>query len=129
MGFSEAISSFWTNYVTFRGRARRSEYWFAALFLVLASLAASILDVALFSDQLGEFLEDTGGLGIIGALWALAVFLPSLSLFIRRLHDTNRSGWWVLIGLIPFAGAIVLLVFALLDSDPGENRFGPSPKG
>jgi uncharacterized membrane protein YhaH (DUF805 family) len=113
----------------FRGRARRSEYWFAALFLVLASLAASILDVALFSDQLGEFLEDTGGLGIIGALWALAVFLPSLSLFIRRLHDTNRSGWWVLIGLIPFAGAIVLLVFALLDSDPGENRFGPSPKG
>jgi uncharacterized membrane protein YhaH (DUF805 family) len=129
VGFSEAISSFWTNYVTFRGRARRSEYWFAALFLVLASLAASILDVALFSDQLGEFLEDTGGLGIIGALWALAVFLPSLSLFIRRLHDTNRSGWWVLIGLIPFAGAIVLLVFALLDSDPGENRFGPSPKG
>jgi uncharacterized membrane protein YhaH (DUF805 family) len=129
VGFSDAISSFWANYVMFRGRARRSEYWFAALFLVLASLAASILDVALFSDQLGEFLEDTGGLGIIGALLTLAAFLPSLSLLIRRLHDTNRSGWWVLIGLIPFAGAIVLLVFALLDSDPGENRFGPSPKG
>ena len=129
MGFSDAISSFWSNYVIFRGRARRSEYWFAVLFLVLASLATSILDVALFSDQLGEILEDTGGLGVIGALWALAVFLPSLSLLIRRLHDTNRSGWWVLIGLIPLAGAIVLFVFALFDSDPGENRFGPSPKG
>ncbi|MCF8522753.1 MAG: DUF805 domain-containing protein [Pontimonas sp.] len=113
----------------FRGRARRSEYWFAALFLFLASLAATILDVALFSDQLGEFLEDTGGLGIIGALLTLAAFLPSLSILIRRLHDTNRSGWWVLIGLIPLAGAIVLFVFVLLDSDPGENRFGPSPKG
>jgi uncharacterized membrane protein YhaH (DUF805 family) len=128
MGFAEAISSFWNNYVTFKGRARRSEYWFAALFLFLASLAATILDVALFSDQFGEFLEASGGLGVIGVLWALAVFLPSLSLLIRRLHDTNRSGWWVLIGLVPLAGAIVLFVFSVLDSNPGENRFGPSPK-
>jgi len=129
VGFSEAISSFWTNYVTFRGRARRLEYWFVALFLFLATLGATILDIAIFSDALGEFLEDSGGLGVIGALLTLAVFLPSLSLLVRRLHDTNRSGWWVLIGLIPLAGAIVLFVFVLLDSDPGENRFGPSPKG
>lgn len=127
MSFGAAIASFWSNYVNFKGRARRSEYWFVVLFLVLTNMAATIIDFTLFFDNLDEFLL-TSGFGPVGVLWALATFLPSLALVVRRLHDTDKSGWWILIGLVPVAGAIVLLVFALLDSTAGDNRFGASPK-
>jgi uncharacterized membrane protein YhaH (DUF805 family) len=68
------------------------------------------------------------GLVVLYWLYGLALFLPGLTVAVRRLHDTNRSGWWVLIGLIPFIGFIVLLVFLVQDSDPGTNQYGPSPK-
>lgn len=103
------------NYVGFEGRARRKEYWNFALFNFLISLALAVVDAMLET-------------GILTGLYGLAVLLPGLAVSVRRLHDTNRSGWWLLIGLIPVVGAIALLVFALLDSDPDPNRYGSSPK-
>ena len=125
MDFGSAIKSFWTNYVNFKGRARRSEYWFIALFLFLTNLATTVIDGAIFADDVALFLE-TGGWGPVGVLWSIAVFLPSLAVIVRRLHDTGRSAWWLLIALVPLAGAIVLFVFALFGSDPVANRYGPS---
>jgi uncharacterized membrane protein YhaH (DUF805 family) len=127
MGFSEAIQSFFTNYVKFTGRARRSEYWFVTLFLLLTTLGATVIDAAVFSGDLDDFLLD-GGWGVFGVLWSLAVLLPSIAVLVRRLHDSGKSAWWLLIILVPFAGVIVLFVFTLLDSTPGENAHGPSPK-
>jgi len=127
MGFGAAIKSFWSNYTNFKGRARRSEYWFTVLFLFLTNLAATAIDAAVFATDLEEFLMG-GGWGPIGIIWTLTILLPSLALLVRRLHDTNKTAWWILISLVPLVGGIVLLVFALLDSDPGDNRYGPSPK-
>ena len=64
----------------------------------------------------------------MGLVWIVATIVPALAVLVRRLHDTNRTGWWVLIGFVPLIGSIVLLVFALVDSDAGENKFGASPK-
>ncbi len=106
----------WKKYVTFSGRARRKEYWMFVLFNILASIAVGVVDGIL-------------GTVMLGSLYSLAVLLPGLAVCVRRLHDTDRSGWWILISLIPIVGIIVLLVFMCLDSTPGENRFGPNPKG
>lgn len=126
MGFGSAIKSFWINYVNFAARARRSEYWFIALFLFLTNLGATIIDGAVFASDVDLFLE-AGGWGPVGVLWSVAVFLPSLAVIVRRLHDTGRSAWWLLIALVPIAGIIVLFVFTLFRSDPIANRYGPSP--
>lgn len=75
-----------------------------------------------------ERFIDNGGGGIVGLIWILASIVPALAVLIRRLHDTNRSGWWALIGLVPVAGAIVLLVFTVEDSNKGVNKYGASPK-
>lgn len=109
-------------YATFSGRARRKEYWMFSLFNVIFAFVCGFLDGLL------GFISYETGLGILGSLYILATFLPSLAVLVRRLHDTDRSGWWVLIGIIPLIGPIVLLVFACLDSKVGENRFGPNPK-
>lgn len=110
------------NYAVFSGRARRAEYWWFFLFNLLASVALSIIDSV-------TGLVTAGGIGILGTIYALAVLIPGLAVLVRRLHDTNRSGWWVLIAFVPLIGAIVLLVFAVLDSQPGTNQYGPNPKG
>lgn len=110
-------------YATFEGRARRKEYWFFILFNVLAVVVLGIIDVVL-----GTSSKETG-LGLLSGLYLLAVLLPALAVTVRRLHDTDRSGWWILIEFIPLIGGLVLLIFTLLDSTPGSNRFGPSPKG
>ncbi|MDZ5443975.1 DUF805 domain-containing protein [Micromonospora sp. 4G57] len=123
MSFTAAIRSVLTQYVGFTGRARRSEYWWFALFTVLVGLAAAILD-----SVLGTTLGSDGSTGVIGIIVNLALLLPALAVAMRRLHDTDRSGWWLLIGLVPIVGAIVLLVFFVLDSTPGTNRFGANPK-
>jgi len=102
-------------YVTFSGRARRTEYWMFTLFNIIFSIVAGVLDVVL-------------GLGFINLLYTLAVLLPAIAVGVRRLHDTDRSGWWMLIGLIPLIGAIVLLVFFCLEGEKQENRFGADPK-
>jgi len=116
MTFSEAVKSGFDHYVKFDGRASRPAFWWWVLFAILVSVAANIIDLAI------------GG-PVITSLAGLALLLPNLSVSIRRLHDTNRTGWWVLIGLIPLIGLIVLLIFYLQDSDPGENRYGPPPVG
>ncbi len=108
-------------YVQFSGRSRRKEYWFFTLFFVLGSFIAGGLDLAL-----GTLDEETG-VGAIGILFGLALMLPSLAVTVRRLHDTGRSGWWMLIFFVPLIG-LVGFYFMVKDGDRGENRFGPDPK-
>jgi uncharacterized membrane protein YhaH (DUF805 family) len=127
MDFGAALKSFWANYTNFKGRARRSEYWFVQLFLVVINLAAAGIDFALMDGDVERFIANGGG-GIVGLVVILATIIPAIAVLIRRLHDTGRSGWWALIGLIPLAGAIVLLVFTVEDSSPKANMYGPSPK-
>ena len=127
MGFSEALKSFWSNYRNFKGRARRSEYWFIQLFLVLTNLAAAVIDLVLMNGDVDRFIANGGG-GIVGLIWILATIVPALAVLVRRLHDTGRSGWWALIGFVPLAGTIVLLVFTVADSQAQQNTYGPSPK-
>jgi uncharacterized membrane protein YhaH (DUF805 family) len=124
MSFTAAVRSVLSQYVGFAGRARRSEYWWYVLFTVLVGIVASILDMAFGTDFDGSVTSS----GLFGLIANLALLLPSLAVGVRRLHDTDRSGWWLLIGLIPFIGLIVLLVFFVQDGTPAENRFGPSPK-
>ncbi|MGG1688424.1 DUF805 domain-containing protein [Pseudalkalibacillus sp. NRS-1564] len=104
------------NYVNFQGRARRKEYWMFTLFNVIFSIVLTIV----------ESLADISP--FLTSIYSLFIILPSLAVTVRRLHDTGRSGWWVLIGLIPLIGSIVILVFTCLDSDVEENRFGKNPK-
>jgi uncharacterized membrane protein YhaH (DUF805 family) len=122
MSFPDAVKICLSKYVDFKGRARRSEYWWFALFTVLVSIVASILDAILGTDYGGS----TSG-GVINTIATLALLLPGIAVGIRRLHDTSRVGWWILIGLIPFIGWIILIVFYVQDSHP-DNQYGPSPK-
>ena len=103
-------------YVEFNGRARRKEYWMFCLFNVVISVVLALIDSS----------GVTGGM--LGGLYSLAVLLPALGVTIRRLHDIGKSGWWLLIILIPIIGAIVLLVFMVIDSQLEENQYGPNPK-
>jgi uncharacterized membrane protein YhaH (DUF805 family) len=104
------------NYVGFTGRAQRKEYWMFVLFNLIISIILAILESLL------------GITNVLTGLYSLAVLLPSLAVAFRRLHDTGRSAWWILIGLIPLIGAIILIVFYCQDSDPNENQHGPNPK-
>jgi uncharacterized membrane protein YhaH (DUF805 family) len=108
-------------YVDFTGRARRTEYWMFLLVTLIVQIVLAVLD-----SLLG--LAFMPGSGVLTTLYVLAVLLPSLGVSVRRLHDTGRSGLWVLIGLVPFLGAIVLIVFAALEGDRGPNAYGPDPK-
>ena len=127
MRFGEAVKSFWSNYATFRGRSRRSEYWWIQLFLVITNLAVAAIDLVLMNGDIDRFVANGGG-GIVGLVWILVTIVPALAVLVRRLHDTGKSGWWALIGFVPLIGGIVLLVFTVLDSDAGDNKFGVSPK-
>ena len=102
-------------YVEFQGRARRKEYWMFILFNILASIVCGVIDGVL-------------GIMLLVPIYSLAVLLPSIAVCIRRLHDTNRSGWWILISLVPLVGSIILLIFLCIEGDAGDNRFGPNPK-
>lgn len=108
-------------YFDFSGRARRKEYWMYTLFNLLALIAASIVD-----SVLG--LTGEAGIGPIYGLYAIAVLIPGLAVSVRRLHDIDRSGWWLLIAFIPLIGAIVLIVWACSEGTRGDNRFGADPK-
>jgi uncharacterized membrane protein YhaH (DUF805 family) len=110
-------------YADFSGRARRMEYWMFSLINLLIICGLVIVDATL-GFEIGD--EE---LGLLSSIYVLAVLIPSLAVSVRRLHDTDRSGWWVLIGIVPLIGDIVLLIFFVLDSTPGDNRFGPNPKG
>jgi uncharacterized membrane protein YhaH (DUF805 family) len=114
-------------YTDFEGRARRKEYWMFTLvnFLITMALQALTFMVAGMNPEstLGLFLS-----GIL-ALYGLGILIPSLAVTVRRLHDTNRSGWWILINFIPVIGFIVMLVFLVQDSQNGTNQYGENPKG
>lgn len=109
-------------YAEFSGRARRKEYWMFALFNIIFLVVAIILD-----NVLGTAIEGVG-YGLFYILYALAVLIPGLAVAVRRLHDVGKSGWMMLIALIPLIGAIWLLVLMVIDSNPGENEYGPNPK-
>jgi len=108
----------WKKYAVFDGRARRREYW--TFFLVHFIIGCILRFVESFADIAFES-------SLYWSYWG-AVFLPGMAVSVRRLHDTGRSGWWNLIALVPIFGAIVLLAFAVQDSDSGENQYGPNPK-
>lgn len=119
MGFGQSISTCLRKYAVFDGRARRSEYWWYWLACAILYLVFGVLDGILFPGN---------EIGVLSTILTLGLLLPSLGAMIRRLHDTDRSAWWVLIGLIPLVGMIVLLVFMALDGTKGANRFGDDPK-
>jgi uncharacterized membrane protein YhaH (DUF805 family) len=110
-------------YAVFSGRARRKEYWMFLLFNLI------FLAVAMAIDSLLKTNFEGMPYGWIYTLYALAVVIPSLAVAIRRLHDTGKSGWWYLIALVPLIGGIWLLVLFVRDSQPGDNAYGPNPKG
>jgi uncharacterized membrane protein YhaH (DUF805 family) len=113
MNFTDAVSSAFSNYATFRGRARRSEYWWFTLFIIIASSVLGLVDSLLFGRQ------------ILSALFGLATFIPILAVTVRRLHDVDRSGWWILISVVPLLGVILLLYWYTREGTPGSNQFGP----
>ena len=127
MGFSEAIQSGFNNYANFEGRASRPAYWWWFLFTWIVSIIAQILDNMTRIGGIGSESYLNMWVGIISAIVGLALFLPSLGVMIRRLHDTDRSGWWWLIGIIPIIGWIILIFFLASPGTPGENRYGPPP--
>ena len=103
------------NYVNFSGRARRKEYWMFNLFNIIACVVVMLLD---------SFMELNNVLILI---YVLAILIPSYAVTVRRLHDTGKSGWWLLLMFVPF-GNIILLIFCLIDSTPGPNQYGENPK-
>ncbi|MDA0247102.1 MAG: DUF805 domain-containing protein [Actinobacteria bacterium] len=127
MNFTAAIRSFWSRFADFKGRSRRSEYWYVQVFLVVTNLAVAGIDLALMDGDVDRFIANGGG-GIVGLIWIFATIVPALAVLIRRLHDAGKTGWWALVGFIPLVGAIVLLVFTVTDSSPGENKYGTSRK-
>jgi uncharacterized membrane protein YhaH (DUF805 family) len=116
MSFTDAIRDAFTHYATFSGRSSRSAYWWFSLFNALVVVAALVADAAL----------RTGG--VFYALTLLGIVLPNLAITVRRLHDTGHSGWWLLVGVVPLVGPIVLLVITLRGSE-GPNQWGSGPDG
>ena len=110
-------------YAVFHGRARRKEYWYYQLFSIIIIVVLMVIDF-----RLGSY-SGRNGIGVFQGTYSLAVFIPSLAVCVRRLHDVDRSGWWLLINLIPILGPLFFLGFLVLDSNPGENKYGPNPKG
>ncbi len=119
------------NYAVFTGRARRSEYWFFVLFNFLATVVCMLIDNLLGTTFKIDLPQGTQVFpyGYVYAAYGLAVLLPSLGVSVRRLHDVGKSGWFLLIALIPVIGAIWLLVLFCTNSQPGVNKYGPNPKG
>ena len=109
-------------YAVFSGRSRRKEYWYFYLFYILFIFVLSFIDV-----MIGTY-DAVAEIGLFGGVFVLFMLIPLLAASVRRLHDTDRSGWWLLIALIPLIGPIVILVFTLQDSKPGENQYGSNPK-
>ena len=118
MTFSEAVRYCLNNYVTFSGRADRPQYWWFVLFNILVGIVAGIIDWILFGPEMN----------VISALAGLALLLPTLAVAVRRLHDMDHTGWWILIGITGI-GAIILLVWFCFRGTDGPNRFGPPTSG
>ena len=111
-----------SKYAVLNGRASRTEYWMFTLLSVIIVFVLAVINVSA-----GIFPETEQP--VLVSLYGLATVIPSTAVTVRRLHDTGRSGWWYLIVLIPIIGSIVYLVWTVQDSHPGENKYGPNPKG
>ncbi|WP_027480490.1 DUF805 domain-containing protein [Deinococcus pimensis] len=117
------------NYATFTGRARRREFWMFTLVQTVISVVFGILFG--ITGGLNEDLTISPAFGlfsVVFALYALATFVPTLAVTVRRLHDTGKSGWFYLITFVPAVGSLIVLIFTIMDSEPGTNKWGPSPK-
>ncbi len=115
MSFTDAISTGFRKYVVFNGRSSRSEYWWWYLFVVIGAVAFAVVDSII------------GTYPLLYAIWAVAVILPQLAVSIRRLHDRDKSGWWILFGLVPLIGGIMLLIWLVSRGTEGPNQFGEDP--
>ncbi|MDG6779010.1 DUF805 domain-containing protein [Thiomicrorhabdus sp. zzn3] len=109
-------------YADFSGRATRKQYWLFLLFYLIFYFVLTVIDMSF------NVYDEVYGIGLLTTIYSLGLFIPSLAVLARRLHDIGRTGWWMLIGLIPLIGPIVLIIFAVLDSQPGENQYGMSSK-
>ena len=117
IGFGQAIKLGFNRYVDFSGRSSRAEIWWWTLFLVLVSIVLNIVDIAIIKTP-----------GLTQLIFVLAIILPSLAIGIRRLHDIDKSGWWILLHFVPFfIGSIVLVILACKRGSDEENKYGPSP--
>jgi len=110
-------------YARFDGRAGQKEYWYFSLLSFIIIVVLSVIDIAT-----GTFNVNVG-LGLLGSIYTLAVLIPGIAVSVRRLHDTDRSVWWLLINAIPLIGVIVFLVFTAQAGTPGDNQYGSNPKG
>ena len=120
MNFVEAVKSGFSNYVNFSGRAIRSEYWYWTLFAAVVAIVFGVIDEWLYpGDQMGAF-------SVVDIIVSLALILPGIAVSVRRLHDIDRTGWWLLLGFT-IIGALVLLYWACVRGTAGPNRFGPEP--
>ena len=132
-------------YAQFNGRATRSEFWYFVLFNIIGTILLNIIDGILGTNYTYEIASSvmpggteitaaaaTQSIGYLSSLYGLILLIPGIAVAIRRLHDIGKSGWWILLGMIPivnFIGIFVLIYFYVLDSQPGENIYGPNPKG
>ena len=126
MGFGEAVSVCFKKSFVWEGRASRAEYWWFYLATILIIIAAAIIDQIIGTVVIGTGVFGTGVFYIIALI---VLILPSIAVLIRRLHDTDRTGWWYWIQLLPLIGLIVILVFTLTGGDEGDNKYGPNPYG
>jgi len=124
MNMITAVKTVLGKYATFDGRAPRPEYWWWILAMVILYAILGVIDGAVIAPILGFEPFQAEAAQPLSLVAALVLLLPNVALSIRRLHDTDRSGWWLLLGLVPVIGSLVLLVFYLLPSTPGPNRFG-----
>ena len=118
MDFMTAVKTCFNKYVTFAGRASRSEFWYFFLFLFIGNLVTAVLDQAVFPANM---------ISPLNSIFGLVTFLPGLAVSVRRLHDIERSGWWEFIAFIPLIGVIVLIVWYCNAGDRGTNRYGSDP--
>lgn len=125
MTMMKSVRHVLSNYATFSGRAARPEYWWWVLAIVLALLAAGLVDEAIFGAMLDEPDVDGSPVRVFSPILSLAVLLPTLAVAARRLHDTDRSAWWLLLSLVPVIGTLVLIWFYVQPGTDGPNRFGP----
>lgn len=118
------LNCFKKNYANFNGRARRTEYWMFTLFNIIAVIVILVL-----AGILGSISETLGTImGLVYIIYVFAALIPGLAVSVRRLHDTGKSGWFILVAFIPLVGGIILLVLMCLDSMPMDNQYGPNPK-
>lgn len=125
MGFTEAVQSFFARYTDFQGRSRRSEFWWSYL-----GVSLMIFAIAIVAGILAAILPLLGVIGFAAyVIFALACLIPSLAISFRRLHDLDKSAWWLLIAIIPLLGGLILLYFYVQPGTQGPNEYGPDPKG